>query len=110
MVEYSYNDAIEGAVEASEKVDPEKYYAPAGVVTARTVLGTSIDTSNIDADGTDKATISSVPAGTEVFVDYLYNEECNDGSIEILSDDVGRIYVELFNFPYKKKVYTIYAN
>ncbi len=110
MQSVQYNSATEGILDIDEHVDSEKYYIVGGTITARTKMNTSLDTSNIDADGVDKATISSVPTGTDVFVNYEYFEQCDDGTVEILSDSAGRLFVELYNFPYLKQEYTIYAN
>ena len=105
-----YNSSVESLLQVDEHVDEGLYYISGGVLTARSVLGTSLDKSNIDADGVDKATISSVPSGTDVFVNFEYFEQCDDGTVEISSDEADRIFVELYNFPYQKQEYTIYAS
>ncbi len=110
MKDAQYNTGSESIMEVDESVDQEKYYISGGVVTARSALGTSIDKSNIDADGVDKATISSVPSGTDVYVNKAYSEQCNDGDVEVSSELAKTIRIELYNFPYQKQEYTIYAS
>lgn len=107
---YQYNEAIEGFYQTKETVDPAKYYLPSGVLTERSKMSTSLDKSNITADGSDVATISGIPAGTAVYINMRFIETCDDGTVEISSTEAAHFRVVLECFPYQDREYIVHAS
>jgi hypothetical protein len=58
-------------------------------VTPKQTNTTILDTLEINADGIDQATFSSIPVGSEIFLNGQSLGICNDGEFEFSTDVIG---------------------
>ena len=81
-------------------------------LTSRPADPTSIDTTTIDADGVDEATISSIPNPTTVIVNgpILAVTDVTDGTFEFSTDTAGTYVITVNMFPNRVAEYTVIAS
>ena len=88
----------------------EEHYVVEGEFVDRPGHGMSIDTTEIDADGMDVATVSNVPAGTIVRVNEDDPVTVDDGSFELDSDYPDTFVIDLTPpFPTRAATYVVTA-
>lgn len=116
---YCLDGDLASQAQAGESVieggsDPATQYVDVSgdpdVITNKSAMGTSIDVTEIDADGTTEATISSIPSGTYVYVNGAENGPVTDGSFILTSDVAKSFSIVLKNdFSYLEQSYTVTA-
>lgn len=93
--------------------DPSDKYVVGGAVTLRPAMQATLDVPTIAANGTDKATISGVPAGARARVEDVNGISVyvvTDGRLEITADVAGSISVAVQLWPYLDARYTVTAS
>ena len=93
----------------SPAVQCSTHYVLAGVITARTAMTAAWDKVTIAADGVDKATLATVPAGT-VFEINDTPQTVNDGMLEVTAALAGTYHVALRDPRYIQNSWTITAS
>lgn len=113
-----FSDWFEPGVVAVESVgelgdDGATHYLPAGTLTARPATSCPLDKTTITANGTDTATLSSIPVGASVTVtdsNGTTTYAATDSTLEITADDPGTITITITPaFPYKPLTVTVTA-
>lgn len=90
------------------------HYVSSGVATARPANPATIDTTAIQANGTDEATISGIESGATVTVTDANGQTAyvvTDGALEVTADEPGTIRIDVQGvFPTLDKSFTVTAS
>lgn len=96
-----------------EPVDPDTHYLPGGVPTERPACPAALDRSTIAADGEDAATLSGIPAGSEVrvSVDGIEQPVVVEGdTLTLTCDEPASIEIVIEPpFPARRGIYHVQA-
>jgi hypothetical protein len=90
-------------VQEGQAIDREAQYVSGGALTARPASPCTLDKPTVLANGTDTATISSIPSGAVATItdaNGTATHTITDGVIELTGDDAGTIRVTVVLFPY----------
>ncbi len=89
--------------------DKDSDYVSGGVITARPTASTSIDVTDIQADGFDAATITGVPTGWTYTTSAGQTGTTDGTSITVTAIEPGILTILFTNWPYQDIEYTINA-
>ena len=104
-----YDDTGLNAIEVTEIVGDSSHYVVDGVVQPKQQMPLVIDTSQIDADGIDEATITGIPSGVTVEWPDGQSDTVTDGEIRFSVDLPGTYTFQFTAIPYLDKEVTIEA-
>lgn len=90
--------------------DRDTEYVLAGVLTDRPSVTTSLDTTHIQADGFDAATIIGVPAGWSYKISNGASGTTDGTDVVLTALEAGSYTITFSLWPYQDIEYTIYAS
>lgn len=98
----------QGRIDDSYRSDD--FYIQNGVAVARPDNNTTINTTSIQGDGIDEATISNIPNPSEVRVFGVGDYTVTDGEFVFTVDTPGEYRIIVDSFPIKEKEFIINAS
>ena len=90
--------------------DDSSYYVAAGVGTLRPAVPHSIDTTAVQADGFDAATITGIPIGWNYEVSNGASGVTDGTDVVLTALEPGTFTIKFTNWPYQDIEYTINAS
>lgn len=91
--------------------DMQAWYVTGGTLTEKPEFTEQFNKTTINADGNDSASITGLPAGTEIVITGAFYAvyDVDDGEFEINTTNPGTYNIKLSPFPYREFTVTINA-